>query len=314
MPWRCGGMKDKVEKDKVEDVSNWEEYIKNIGNVGFQSTNIGVGANILTKMWEGETTNYLAFTGNIVASGMRGLLARLVKEKKFNIVITTAGAVDHDIIKSISHYEMSSFTTNDVEMHREGINRIGNIGVPNDRYVMLEEVCKEVYGSVEKTSPSELTHLFGKWIGENRGEEEKERSFLYWAYKNDVPVFVPGISDGAIGLQMFFHKQQNKEFSVDITGDMAKLASLTLNAEKTGALILGGGISKHHTIGVNIARGGLDYAVYVSTATEFDGSLSGARSNEAISWGKIREEAKHVDIYGEVTTVLPLLLKKAHAI
>ena len=48
------------------------------------------------------------------------------------------------------------------------------------------------------------------------------------------------------------------------------------------------------TIGVNILRDGLDYAVYVSTGTEYDGSLSGARPKEAISWSKINKEGNYV--------------------
>ncbi|RLG75510.1 MAG: deoxyhypusine synthase, partial [Thermoprotei archaeon] len=71
--------------------------------------------------------------------------------------------------------------------------------------------------------------------------------------------------------------------------------------------ILGGGISKHHTIWWNQFKGGLDYAVYVTTAVEWDGSLSGAKTREAISWGKIKTSARHVTVYGDVTVILPIL-------
>ena len=70
---------------------------------------------------------------------------------------------------------------------------------------------------------------------------------------------------------------------------------------------MGGGISKHHLLWWNQFRDGLDYAVYITTAAEYDGSLSGARTREAISWGKVSEKAKHVTIDGDVTVVLPLM-------
>ena len=89
---------------------------------------------------------------------------------------------------------------------------------------------------------------------------------------------------------------------------MENLAKIVLKADKTGAIILGGGIAKHHTIGVNILREGLDYAVYVSTATEYDGSLSGARPKEAISWSKINKEANHVFVNGDATIIFPLII------
>ncbi len=318
----------------VKDVHSFEEYLSNIADVGFQSTQIGRAAAVLKQMlmledngenargskgyeWEQkrEITTYLAFTANMVASGMRGLLAKLVQKKLFDVIITTGGAIEHDVMKTFTNYYLIDFASNDTQLHKREMNRIGNIGVKTESYIRLEEICKEVlakeYERARGTTPSDLSAALGKYIDEHASEEAKEGSFVYWAYKHGIPIFSPGITDSAMGLQLYFFKQQYADFTLDVTGDMKKLANITLNAEKTGALILGGGISKHHTIGVNIARGGLDYAIYVSTASEFDGSLSGARSSEAISWGKIKEKARHVDVYGEVSVVLPLLLKAA---
>ena len=117
---------------------------------------------------------------------------------------------------------------------------------------------------------------------------------MYWATKNNIPIFCPGITDGALGLQVYFFKQKFPDFGIDVTGDMKKLADIVLKADKTGGIILGGGIAKHHTIGVNILREGLDYVVYITIATQYDGSLSGARSNEAKSWSKIKEEGNTI--------------------
>ncbi|MEM4141489.1 MAG: deoxyhypusine synthase family protein, partial [Thermoplasmata archaeon] len=78
--------------------------------------------------------------------------------------------------------------------------------------------------------------------------------------------------------------------------------------KKTGALMIGGGISKHHTIWWNQFKGGLDYAIYITTAVEYDGSLSGARTREAISWGKIKQKAKHITVEGDATVLLPIIV------
>ena len=43
-------------------------------------------------------------------------------------------------------------------------------------------------------------------------------------------------------------------------------------------------------------RNGADFSLYINTAQEFDGSDSGARPDEAISWGKIRLDAKPVKV------------------
>src|SRR5438067_6653658 len=84
-----------------------------------------------------------------------------------------------------------------------------------------------------------------------------------------------------------------------------------LRCAGTQALMIGGGVSKHHTSWWNQFRGGLDYAVYITTAPEWDGSLSGARVREGISWGKVQENAKQVTIEGDATAILPILIAAA---
>lgn len=287
----------------IMDIKKFE--IKKMNGIGFQATNVGIGIGIIEKMKRENAIVFFGFTANLVASGIRGLIADWVRKKSVDVIVTTGGALDHDIIKAYSPYLLGSFYENDTQLHQKGINRIGNILVPNDRYELLEEKmkpvfekCYEKYGGA--VSPSEIAYEMGLKI-------KDEHSFLKWASKNKIPVFCPGITDSAIGLQTYFFKQKRKDFGIDVTKDMKNLADIALNAEKTGAVILGGGISKHHIIGVNLMRGGLDYAVYVTTAQPWDGSLSGARSSEGISWGKIKEEAKHVTIDGDATIVFPLL-------
>ena len=90
--------------------------------------------------------------------------------------------------------------------------------------------------------------------------------------------------------------------------DQNELADIIFKAKRSGAIIIGGGISKHHTIWWNQFKDGLDYAVYISTAQEFDGSLSGARPKEAITWGKIKPNADQCFVNGDATIVFPLML------
>ena len=283
-----------------------KELVKAYGGSGFQGTHILQAVELVKRMKKEKAAIFLAFTANVVASGLRGVIADLVRDGYADAIVTTGGALDHDLIKAYEPYILGSFAENDVELHQKDVNRIGNILVPSARYELLEEKMQGVFAEVSKekkvVSPSEIAGEMGKQIGD-------EGSFLKQAHEKGVPVFSPGITDSAIGLQTYFWKQkkENKEFGIDVTGDMKKLADLALNAEKTAAIIIGGGISKHHTIGVNLLRGGLDYALYLTTAEPWDGSLSGAPASEAVSWGKIREEARHVTVHGDATVTLPLI-------
>ena len=283
-----------------------KELVEAYGESGFQGTHLGKAVELIKKMKGEGATIFLAFTANVVASGLRGVLADMVKEGYADVIVTTGGALDHDLIKAHEPYLLGSFGEDDVELHKEGVNRIGNILVPSARYELLEEKMRGVFAEVSKenkmVSPSGIAKEMGKQI-------EDGGSFLKQAYEKGVPVFSPGITDSAIGLQTYFWKQkkENAEFGIDVTGDMKQLADLALNAEKTAGIIVGGGISKHHTIGVNLMRGGLDYALYLTTAEPWDGSLSGAPAREAVSWGKIKEEGRHVTVHGDATVTLPLI-------
>lgn len=284
-----------------------KDLVSQMGETGFQATHLARGIEVIKRIKEEKAKVYLAFTANMVASGLRSVFARMCEKKMVDVIITTGGAIEHDFIRSFKPYLMGDFGMDDSELRRKGINRIGNILVPTDRYVLLEKkiqpLFKKMYGEGKIITPSGLAKELGKLTTD-------KNSFLYWAAKNDIPVFSPGITDSAIGLQTYFFKQEHPDFGIDVTGDMKTLADITLNAERTGGIILGGGISKHHVLGVNLVRDGLDYAVYVTTSQPWDGSLSGARTNEAVSWGKIKKGRNHVTIDGDATIVFPLLISE----
>ncbi len=272
---------------------------------GFTAKKLGVSVDILRKMLDDEQSlNFLSFPADLVATGTRGIIRDMVKRKWFDVIVTTCGTLDHDIARSFGKYLHGSFDSDDADLRKRGIHRLGNVLVPQETYGPLIErkttSWLESLSSRGKTelSTSELCAEFGSRLGKD--------SILYWAWKNKVPVFVPGITDGAVGYQIWQYAQNHK-FKVDVLKDEQRLADMIFEAKRSGALILGGGISKHHVIWWSAFRGGLDYAVYVTTAQEYDGSLSGARMKEAISWGKLKATAPHVTLEGDATLCLPLI-------
>lgn len=272
---------------------------------GFTAKKVYDAAKMLERM-EGEKdiTRILSFPADIVSTGTRGILRKLVQEKKFDLVITTCGTLDHDIARSFSSYYHGEFEMDDVELAKKGIYRLGNVIIPKENYgKVIEEKMQEFLGRLEKRewSTYELIWELGKFIN-------KSNSILYWAYVNRIPVIVPGITDGAVGSQLWSYWEMNRDFKINIFQDEHLLSDIMFTSKKTGALMIGGGISKHHTIWWNQFRGGLDYAIYITTAVEYDGSLSGARTREAISWGKIKPRANHITVEGDATVLLPLIV------
>jgi len=259
---------------------------------------------------EKDCVRFLSFPACIISTGTRGVIKELIKRKLFDVVITTSGSLDHDLARIWENYYHGSFAVDDRELHKQGVNRLGNIFIPNECYgKILEEkmqpILGELYKTKQKWSTKELIWAFGERLEKEKNGKD---SIIYWAWKNKIPVFVPGITDGAFGSQIWMYYQEHKDFTIDLLKDEQDLSDIVFDAKKSGALIIGGGISKHHTIWWLQYKGGLDYAVYITTAIEYDGSLSGARPREAISWGKIKEKAKHITVEGDATVLLPLMI------
>ena len=296
----------------VEDISiNEDTPIEKIfeqmsKSGGFESRNLAESLDILTSMIkDDDCQKFLSLVAAIISTGLRGIVKDMIKNKWFNVVITTCGALDHDIARHFSNYNEGSFTLDDAKLADQNIHRLGNVLVPMQSYGPLieEKMQSFLEEEYDKGTREMSTEDICKMIGSHLGED----SFLYWASKNDIKVIVPGIVDGAVGSQIWMFTQKHADFKLNITKDADTLSGIIFKAKKTGALMLGGGISKHHTLWWNQYREGLDYAVYITTAQEFDGSLSGALVREAISWGKVAQNAKQTTIHAEITTVLPFL-------
>jgi deoxyhypusine synthase len=287
------------------------ELIQQFGQAGgFTAKKVAIAIEIFREMLQKEVTVFLSFPAAMISTGTRGVIRELVKRKMIDVMITTCGTLDHDLARLWRNYYHGSFMLDDVKLHQEGVNRIGNILAPNESYgLILEEklqpMMEEIYDEKKSLSTREFVWEIGKRL---ENESNREESIIYWCYRNKIPVFIPAVTDGAVGFQMWLFYQQHRDFQIDIMRDESELSDIVYKAERTGAVIIGGGVSKHHTIWWNQFRDGLDYAVYITTAVEWDGSLSGARVREAVSWGKVKEDARHVTVEGDATLILPLIV------
>jgi len=293
---------------------------------GFTATKLAHARDILRDMKSeidevdadtSKVMNWLSFPACLCATGTRGFFVEAIKRKMFNVVSTTCGMLDHDIARAYKDYYHGSFDLDDIELGEHQLMRLGNVIVPNSSYgEIIESIVMPVLEEIRTDRIAETgkqgadawigfgsIHLVWE-LGKRIGTPD---SLIYWAYKNKIPVCIPGITDGSIGAQLFMFRQKYRDFHIDTLADEQVMSDMTWDVEKSNALMVGGGISKHHVIWWNQYRGGLDSAVYITTAPEHDGSLSGARPREAISWGKMRPEAPNVCVEGDASVLLPLL-------
>jgi len=256
----------------------------------------------------------LGFTSNMISCGVRETIRFLVEHNMVSAIVTTAGGVEEDLIKCMKPTYLGSFKQNDVALRRAGINRIGNLLVPNDNYCafedwftpLLDDAVREQTDSHRTWTPSSLIREMGRRIAD-------PTSVLYWAAKHSIPIYCPALTDGSIGDMIFFHGFKNTPLVLDIVADLRALNLSAMKAPRSGSLILGGGLVKHHISNANLMRNGADYAVYINTGNEWEGSDAGADTGEAVSWGKIKMEATPVKVFGEATLIFPLLVAKTFA-
>lgn len=289
-----------------------KRFIKSYGHTGLQASNLAKAVQIVKSMRREKATIFFGCTSNIISSGLREIIKYLVKHKHIDVLVTSAGGIEEDIIKSLSSFKIGEFSAPGRVLLEKGINRIGNIFVPNDRYLFFERFMTNFLDDCYKEQ-KKGTIWNSRTLLKKAGEKLSENSILYWCAKNDIPVFCPALTDGAFGDMIFYAKQRHPDFILDTAQDIVDIVKISMNCDKSGLLILGGGVSKHFILNSQIFREGADYAVYINTAQEFDGCDSGARIDEAVSWGKIKPSAPNTKIHADASLVFPLLVASTFA-
>ena len=305
----------RVEDIRIDDRPSLDTLTRRLDAAGgFTAKGFAQGVDILTEiLGDREMTTFLSFPADIVATGTRGVLHTLLAGGYVDAVVTTCGTLDHDIARSYGPYLHGDWLLDDAALRAKGLYRLGNLVIEEKVYGgTVERFVQRLLNRLWKAGTRRLSTTDLVWkIGEALGDRAGRGSLARAAFERKIPVIVPGITDGAVGSQLWLFWQMHKEFQVDLFPDEQRLSDLVFEAKRSGAILLGGGISKHHTIWWNQFREGLDAALYITSAVEWDGSLSGARTREAVSWGKVKPTAHHVTVDGDITVLLPWMVGAA---
>jgi deoxyhypusine synthase len=305
----------RVEDIRIQDAPSLDTLVRRMEAAGgFSAKAVARGVDLLARIFSDEKmTTFLSFPADLVATGTRGVLSTLVRDGYIEGVITTCGTLDHDLARAFRPYFHGEWELDDAQLHRQHLYRLGNLVIPERSYgSIIERRMQRLLNRLWRKGVRKLSTCELAWaIGEDLKGPAGRGSITRAAYDRQIPIVIPGITDGAVGSQLWLFWQRHKELAIDLLGDEQRLSDLVFEAKRSGAIILGGGISKHHTLWWHQFRGGLDAALYVTTAVEWDGSLSGARTREAVSWGKVKPTAHHLTVDGDVTTLFPLMVGAA---
>jgi deoxyhypusine synthase len=278
-----------------------------------QGGRIGRAVNLVAEMFrDPEYTTFITLSGPLIPGGLRVILRDLIANNYINAVMTNGANIVHDIVEVMgrSHYKGSLFL-NDEEVYEEGYNRAYDVFIENETFVEIEEYIGNILDDIPEEKRDGIA--FHEFLYELGSRIEDEESILKAAADTKVPIFSPGFLDSMLGLPLWIYSKKKKLVFNPIK-DFDHLSDIIFDATKSGAIILGGGTPKHHTQYMHTLRDGLDSAVQISSARVEDGSLSGAPLKESITWGKLRKghlEEKTATIFGEVTSVFPLIIAGA---
>ncbi len=303
------------------------ELIEQYGHAGIGATQISEAVDVYAEMLSGDVTNVFGLAGAMVPSGMRQIVADLIRDGHIDALVTTGANLTHDTIEAIGgkhhHGELGETPTETTEydeaLRDEGVDRIYNVYLPQEHFALFEDHLREhVFPPLEEegvVSIQRFTEQLGKANSQVNDSEDidEDGGIAAAAYENDVPVYCPAVQDSVLGLQAWMYSQTS-EFSLDALADMTGLNDVAYEAESAGAMIVGGGVPKNYVLQTMlVAPGAYDYAVQLTMDPPQTGGLSGATLDEARSWGKLEKSARNVSVYADATITLPLVVAGARS-
>ena len=261
---------NQINVDKNMSVSDLMSQFDESGVLG--AGRVARACNILADMIKDEDMNvFLSLGGPLIPGGMRNIVTKMINEGHVDLIVSSGANITHDLVEAFggSHYRHEG--KDDEELNEEGIGRIADINVGADDFTIFE---------------SEITKVFEE-ISKNKK-------------------IAPGLIDSMTGLQLWIFSQDH-DFTISAAGDMPLLSDIVFSSEKVGAVLLGGGLTKHYTLASNVITGGLDAAIQITMDRPEAGSLGGAPLEEAKSWAKARCGSSLASVVGDVTVIFPLI-------
>ena len=269
---------------------------------------VGRASYILTEMLRDEDMKvFLSLGGPLIPGGMRNIVTHMIREGHVDLIVSSGANITHDLVEAFggAHYRHEG--KDDEELNEEGIGRIADINVGSDDFTVFEteiiKIFEKISAEKQHISIQELLYEIGLLI-------DDEDSFVACAARNNVPIFAPGLIDSMMGLQLWIFNQDH-DFVVDAVADMHYMSDIVFEAEKVGAILLGGGLTKHYTLASNVIKGGLDAAIQITMDRPESGSLGGAPLEEAKSWAKAKCGSSLASVVGDVTVIFPLIYAAA---
>jgi deoxyhypusine synthase len=286
-------------------VHDFVNAMKGVGVLG--AGRLGRASSIVQRIFEDpKCFTFLSMSGPMVPGGLRTTIVDLIRNGHIDAIVTSGANIVHDLVEAYggAHFRVPE-NMDDHELRSRGMGRIADIYVGEKDFEVFE---KKIYEFLDDL-PDERMHSLApsEFLQELGSSLSDELSIVKQASVKNVPLFSPGLMDSMLGFHLYTYST-SRNLSLDFVKDLRILGDIINKTTRTGAIMLGGGLTKHFTMGSTILRGGLDLAVQITMDRPEGGSLGGAPLKEGVSWQKIQTEANYETIIGDATIIFPLLV------
>lgn len=307
-----------VKQIEVEKGMKVVELVEEMKEASFGARKIAEASEIFEEMvkdkLKGNCKIFFGLAGAMVPGGMKNIIVDMLRKDYIDVFVATGANLTHDLIEALGekHYQCTENIEkiDDAELNKKGLDRIYDVFMKNSVYEKLEDFFEKNWQEISKAKNiKEFLWQIGECLEKNNEEsnERNENSVLRVCYEKKIPIFCPAIADSAIGLMVWGRIAQGKKINIDAFDDMKEIIDITWTAKKRGVVYVGGGVPKNFIQQSMQFTKGADYAIQITTDRPETGGSSGAPLKEGISWGKLKKEAKYVNVFCDATIALPLI-------
>ena len=314
-----------IEPLQLDGNENVKDFITNVfGGSGFNARRLYEACTVFDKMIKNNATICLTLAGAMTPIGMSGPIIKLIENGFIDFIISTGANLYHDLHRPYKYpMKQGEVNVNDSHLEYCGIARIYDVYIEDGETLMAtDQVILEAARDKDFsdfTSTADLHYYLGEQIAKTAPHPEK--SLLAAAYKHKVPIYTSSPGDSSIAMNLMFSHFYLKKINLDPFKDILETSAIVWNSDKNGAIEIGGGSPKNFYMQtqptlwqiLDIRKGGHDYFIQLTTDSPHWGGLSGATPQEAISWGKIKEDTKdYAVVYSDASITFPLLAQYAN--
>lgn len=300
------------------------DLISFYGSTGFNARRLSEAAKMFKKMIDTDATICLTISGAMTPIGLGKSISTMIEKGFVDWIITTGANAYHDLHFAYNlPVRQGHFDVDDDILYSKQIVRIYDVYIKEVETLQrqddliqdtIRKMNKRIGNSVKDISTADLSYR----LGENAYHHSSfpDKSFMVSAFKNEVPVYIPSLTDSSIGMNMIPLLFESSLPPLNLLSDISESAAILWKSKISGGLELGGGVPKNffqqtgptlYQI-LKIKEGGHDYVIQLTDARPDTGGLSGATIQEGKSWGKIKtSHTGNVIVYGDSSVYFPIL-------